>query len=96
MKPSEALNQYRDEIRNIIKRHHGINPRIYGSVLRGEDDENSDLDIVIETLPETDLFDLGGMHHDLTELMGVEVDIKTELEIPERIRAKVLSNAKLI
>lgn len=77
MKPSIAYQQHRDAIRQIVERHHAKNPRIFGSVLHGQDTDDSDLDILIDTTEETSLFDVGAIRTELTELLGVEVDVLT-------------------
>lgn len=76
MLPSELLHIHRKEILEILSRYPMIsNVRIVGSVARGEDTENSDVDFLVDTAPGTSLFDLGGLHEDLEELLGVPVDI---------------------
>jgi predicted nucleotidyltransferase len=60
MKPSEALNKNRIQIRQIVASHHASNARVFGSVAKGEDTEQSDLDILIDPTNETTLFDIGG------------------------------------
>lgn len=76
MLPSELLYVHRKEILEIFVRYPMIsNVRIVGSVARGEDTEKSDIDFLVDTLPGTSLFDLGGLHEDLTDLLGIPVDI---------------------
>lgn len=53
MRPSEALEQHRSEIRRVMLENRSPNPRVFGSVLRGEDTEQSDLDLLIEPTRET-------------------------------------------
>lgn len=93
MKPSTALENNRDAIRAAVSRHRTSNPRVFGSVLHGEDGEESDLDILVDALPGATLFDLGGLHVELEELLGVRVDLLTPNELPRRFRARVLSEA---
>ncbi len=69
MKPSELLELHREEIRTIVLRNHGQNPRVFGSVLSGVDTEESDLDILIEPLPDMSLFDIGAIRYELKELL---------------------------
>ncbi|WP_206364078.1 nucleotidyltransferase family protein [Paenirhodobacter ferrireducens] len=64
-KPSQALMHGRHVIRQLVAQHHALNPRVYGSVLRQEDKEDSDLDILVDPTPETTLFDLGGLQETL-------------------------------
>lgn len=61
MKPSDILNQKRNTIRQIAQRYRVTNPRVFGSVLHGTDNDGSDLDLLIDALPGTTLFDLGGV-----------------------------------
>ncbi len=49
--------------------------RIVGSIARGEDTENSDIDLLLDAAPGATLFDIGGLHEDLVDLLGVPVDI---------------------
>lgn len=96
MKPSHALQQHREAIRQIVERHHARNARVFGSVLRDEDTEASDLDILIDTTEETSLFDIGAIRVELMELLGVEVDVLTPAALPDRWRTSVLSEAQTI
>lgn len=93
MKPSEALNLHREQIRRIVAAHHGVNARVFGSVLHGQDEEGSDLDILIDPTPETTMLDIGAIRHELRRLLQVDVDVLTPGGLPERFRAKVLAEA---
>jgi len=94
MKPSEALRRHRVAIRRVIESHRARNARVFGSVLRGEDTDQSDLDLLVDPTPETTLFDLGAIRHELRELLGVPVDVLTPRALPDRVRAVVLSQAQ--
>ena len=96
MKPSQALDTYRVEIRRIVNRHHAHNVRVFGSVLRGNDLDDSDLDLLIDPTNETTLFDIGAIRFELRQLLGVEVDILTPKALPENIRNQVLEEAMQI
>lgn len=91
--PSQALQHGRNLIRELAARHRTTKPRVFGSVLTGRDRADSDLDVLVEPLPETTLFDLGGLQDALEELLGVRVDVKTPMDLPPHIRAKVLLQA---
>lgn len=93
MRPSEALAINRDAIRRVVESHRARNARIFGSVLHGADTENSDLDILVDPTPETTLFDIGAIRHELLQLLGVPVDVLTPKALPERFREAVLSEA---
>jgi hypothetical protein len=93
MKPSEALQQYRAEIRRIVSENRSSNPRVFGSVLHGSDTEASDLDLLIDPTRETSLMDLARIGNSLEELMGVSVDVLTPGSLPETFRSSVLAEA---
>jgi hypothetical protein len=84
---------HRDGIRRLVEQARARNPRVFGSALRGSDTENSDLDILVDPLPGTTLFDLGGLQIALQELLGVPVDLLTPGDLPQRLRERVLSEA---
>ena len=96
MKPSVIYKQHRESIRNIVKSHNARNPRVFGSALRGNDTELSDLDILIDTTEETSLFDVGAIQSSLSELLDLEVDVLTSGALPERWKMKVLKEAQPI
>ena len=91
MKPSLALERHREAIRAAVARNRAANPRVFGSVLRGEDREGGDIDTLVDAAPGATLFDLGGLQMDLQEILGVRVDLMTEGKLPRRIRPKVLA-----
>jgi predicted nucleotidyltransferase len=84
---------HRDAIRRLVERCRARNPRIFGSVVHGNDGDSSDLDILVDPLPGTTLFDLGGLQVALEELLGVRVDLLTPGDLPPRSREKVLREA---
>ena len=96
MRPSVAYHKHRDSIKRIVEMHHALNPRIFGSVLDNQDTEDSDLDLLVDTTDETSLFDIGAIGAELTELLGVKVDVLTPDALPERWKTEVLSKALAI
>ena len=93
MKPSQVLELHRADIRRIVSVHRAWNARVFGSVIHGEDTENSDLDLLIDPTPDTTLFDIGAIRHELLQLLGVPVDVLTPKALPEKFRATVLAEA---
>ena len=93
MKPSTALNLKRSEVREITIRFRAVNPRVFGSVLHGTDKDDSDLDLLVDALPGTTLFDLGGLQVELQDLLGVTVDLLTPGDLPAKFRDQVLAEA---
>lgn len=96
MKPSIALNEHKKEIRDIVLQHHACNPRVFGSVLHGDDIDGSDLDILVDTTSETSLLDIAKMQNCLQLLLGVPVDVLTPKALPLKIRDSVIAEAKRI
>ena len=94
MKPSEALASNRATIRQVVEAHRARNARVFGSVLRGQDTDSSDLDILIDPTPETTLFDFGAIRAELRKLLGVPVDVLTPNALPDSFRATVLAEAR--
>jgi predicted nucleotidyltransferase len=93
MRPSQALQSHREAVRQIVLRHHARNVRVFGSVLRGEDTDDSDLDLLIEPTPETTLMDIGAIRYELRKLLGIPVDVLTPKALPDHFRERVLSEA---
>ena len=94
MKPSVALNLKRDAVREAAGRFRATNPRIFGSVLHGNDQDGSDLDLLVDALPGATLFDLGGLQVELDNLLGVHVDLLTPGDLSPKFRAQVLAEAQ--
>jgi hypothetical protein len=93
MKPSEALRLHRKEIRQVVEQHHATNARVFGSVIHGDDTEESDLDLLIDTTAQTTLLDIAKIQNQLQKLLHVSVDVLTPKALPERFRTKVLREA---
>jgi predicted nucleotidyltransferase len=94
MKPSVALQENRAAILAVVESHRARNARVFGSVLHGNDREDSDLDILIDPTPETTMFDIGAIRHELLQLLGVQVDVLTPNALPDAFRAKVIAEAR--
>ena len=94
MKPSIAIELNRAAIRSIVERHRASNPRVFGSALYGDDHEGSDLDILVDPTPETTMFDIGAIRHELLQLLGIPVDVLTPNALPDSFRAQVMAEAR--
>ena len=93
MRPSEALAIHRARVREIALSHRVRDVRVFGSVVRGDDTEGSDLDLLVEPTPQTTLLDIGAIRAEVKLLTGLEVDVLTPNGLPDRIRAQVLKEA---
>ena len=89
----KLIQEKRQEILEIAARHGAYNVRLFGSVARGEADEASDVDILVELEPNRSLLDLGGFLADMQDLLQRRVDVVTERGLKNRIRDRVLQEA---
>jgi uncharacterized protein len=93
MRPSEALHRHRDAIREVALSHRVTNVRVFGSVLRGEDTEESDLDLLVEPTNETTMMDIARIQLELARMLSVNVDVLTPRGLPEKFRDQVIRDA---
>lgn len=93
MTQTELLKEKRTEILQIAKNYGAYNVRVFGSVARGEADEKSDIDLLVDMEPGRSLLDLIGLLMDLEALLGCKVDVVTVKGLRDRIRERVLKEA---
>jgi predicted nucleotidyltransferase len=94
VKPSEALNLYRADIRRVVEMNGAANPRVFGSALHGEDTSESDLDLLVDPIDgRTTLTSLVRIKREIEALTGVSTDVLTPLALHERFRNSVLDEA---
>ena len=86
----------RDEILRIAAKRGARNIRVFGSVARGESDERSDIDFLVDLEPDRSLFDLSGLFLDLEAALKTEVDVVTERGLRGRARERVLQEAVVL
>ncbi len=89
----DELRRRREEILRVAARHGARDVRVFGSVARGEDDGDSDVDFLVEMEPGRSLLDMGGLLMDLQDLLGCKVDVASAGGLRERIRDRVLGEA---
>jgi len=93
MKPSEALQNHRTELREIVTRHGARRPRVFGSAISGDDTDESDLDLLVDPTPQTTLLTLAAIQLEAERLLGVRVDVLTPKSLPKKFRDRVLLEA---
>ncbi len=93
MRPSEVLPEHRDAIRRMVLDSGMANPRLFGSVIHGDDADGSDLDLLVDPSPETSLLDLAKLQLELEATVGIKVDVRTPKFLPASFRNKVLAEA---
>jgi len=87
------IRRRRDEIIVLAAKHGASNVRVFGSVARGEADEKSDIDFLIDFDRNRSLLELGGLLMDLQDLLHRNVDVVPADALRERIRDRVLREA---
>ena len=69
------VEQHHSEIQTLARAHKATSIKVFGSVARAEDVEESDVDFLVEMDEGASLFDLGGLQFELSKLLGVDVDV---------------------
>ena len=87
------LKGKRKEILRIAQAHGASNVRVFGSVARGEEGPESDLDLLVEMKPGSSLLDLISLWQDLEDLLGHKVDVITEGGISPYLRDHIYAEA---
>ncbi|MGO1948485.1 MAG: nucleotidyltransferase family protein [Mycobacteriaceae bacterium] len=77
LRPSEILRARRRDDLGVIRRSGSENPRVFGSVATGTDTSDSDIDILVKVDPEH-AWSFVNLSEDLSELLGVPVDVVSE------------------
>ncbi len=90
---NELLKEKREEILRIAARHGARNIRVFGSVVRGEADERSDIDLLIELESGRSLMEHAALVIELEDLLRCKVDVAVESGLKERVRERVLNEA---
>ena len=83
----------RTQILELAARNGVERLRVFGSVARGTEDEQSDVDFLVELAPDRSLLDLGNFLYEVSALLGRDVDVVTEKGLRHRIRDRVLAEA---
>ena len=93
-RPSEVLAERRDEVLRFTRERGIDNVRVFGSVARGDDDAESDIDLLVAIPSTYSWFSRIGLQLDLSDLLGVSVDLGSESELHPRIKDRVLAEAR--
>jgi uncharacterized protein len=92
----ETLRQQKNLITNIANRYHADNIRVFGSVVRGEEREDSDIDLLVDFLPGATLLDQLALIDELSVIMGRKVDIISERALNKYLRQQILQEAVVL
>ncbi len=87
------VRERRRDILRLADQHGARRVRLFGSVVRGEDHDASDLDLLVDMAEDRDLLDRIALKQDLEDLLGIDVDVVTEKAIHPVLRSRVLMEA---
>ena len=96
MRRYDTLVLNRDQILAITARHGARNVRIFGSVARGEDTPESDVDLLVEFEPGRGLLNHAALIGELQKLLGCRVDVASNNGLKPRIRQRVMEEAVVL
>ena len=94
MEAEKLLKEKRQAVMALTAKHGAQNPRIFGSVARGDSGLESDIDLLVKMEEGRSLLDLSALTLDLRELLGVKVDVVTEDGLYWLLRRRILKEAK--
>ena len=87
------VRQRRDEIDRIAARHGARDVRLFGSVVRGDAEADSDLDVLVQLDPERSLLDQVALKRDLESLLGCAVDVVVDDAVRPALRDRIFAEA---
>jgi predicted nucleotidyltransferase len=94
MKLKEQIAQKRDDVVMVARKYGATNIRLFGSVARGEERPDSDIDFLVDLQPGRSIFDLGGLLIELEALFARSVDVITESGIKPRMKERILKEVQ--
>ena len=94
MRPSQILQNHRAAVLQIAAGLGARNVRVFGSVLHGEDTENSDIDLLVDVPPDATLLDMVRLQNAIQKELDVSVDVLTVMDLPATFRDKVVREAR--
>jgi predicted nucleotidyltransferase len=90
MTTMDLLKEKRAELLHAAAAHRAMNLRIFGSVARGEDRGESDIDFLVDFDPSASLIDLIGLKEDIERIVGRQADVVTESAVSPFLRERIL------
>lgn len=88
------IESHRQELIALMDRHGFSNLRVFGSMARGDCDEQSDVDLLVDVPEETSALTMVGIEIELRALLNRRVDLATEDMLHPFYRDRVLREAK--
>lgn len=94
MRPDQILKEKREAVIALAEKHGARQPRIFGSIARGEAGPGSDIDLLVKMDEGRSLLDLSALALELRDLLGVKVDVVSEDGLYWLLRRRILKEAK--
>ena len=91
--PIDSLHAHRQAILALATQHGARNVRVFGSVARGEDRPDSDVDLLVDVEPGRSLLDVIALQQDLEVLLGRPVDVQTDAGLSPYLQQRILAEA---
>lgn len=90
-----AIAAHRDAVAVILRRYRATNPRLFGSVARGDATRGSDIDVLVDLLPGggNDLLRVAGVAEEMSQLLGLRVDVAAESLLRDEVSSSALADA---
>lgn len=92
----ELKTKYKSPIFDIARKRNVENIRVFGSVVKGNQSDKSDIDFLVHMKSEADLIDLSGFHLDLEKLLNCRVDVIPDSSIHWSMKDEILSHAQIL
>lgn len=94
------MNRQNDEIKKkliaVLRKYSVKRAALFGSIVRGELTEESDIDLLVEFEGRRSLLDLAGLKLELQELLGRRVNVLTYRSLHPLLKEKILSEQEVI
>lgn len=90
----KLLARKKPELLRAASHHRALNLRIFGSVARGEDRPDSDIDFLVDFAPDASLLDLVGLQGEFESILGRRADVVTAEAISPFLRDRILREAR--
>jgi predicted nucleotidyltransferase len=85
--------KFRSDILNIATAHKAENVRVFGSLARGTNELSSDVDFLVHFLPSASLLDMCAMENEISDILGVKVDVVADDELRPELAPFILNDA---
>ncbi|MGH9070761.1 MAG: nucleotidyltransferase family protein [Acidimicrobiales bacterium] len=89
----QRVHHHRRQVHDVVARYRLANPRLFGSVARGEERPDSDIDLLVNVPPGVGLLTLGRCQAELEQLLGARVDLVPADDLKPGVGTEVLAEA---